>query len=174
MEMSQKEKTPRKAVFNVWTLILVIAVIGAIGVSEAKHYGVFDKSVTAYCIFERDVTRDYLPRHECAHLKIVTKDFDQVNFLNFANATFSTYCSFTESKLKSCSGESYHFAQYPMNSLCTKYPCKMRGVVCGAYYLTYFGNTTEELRDDYEDTFFTTPDVQSEQELIKLLNECDD
>lgn len=130
----------------------------------------FEETHKVYCYFEKDLPDDILPRHECAILKIVTKDIEIVDIkglLKLKNLSVACSTSFDEMPL--CSGDSYHFTWYPLTAFCDG--CNVNGKICGAYYISYHNDTS--FRGIYEEGMFTEPNQNSSETIIQKLKGCE-
>jgi len=172
----EKEETKKKKdkEFD-WTLVIIslsIIIIFYFGASQMIRLGMFDKEQTLYCQFDKNLPNDLsLPRRECAILKIVSTNLNSINMTAYHELNMSTSCSKNYETLpNTCSGDSYHLARFNLDNFCTTTPCEVDGVICGAYYMTYYNN--DEFIKSFEDAMFIQQNISTEAELINSLKEC--
>ncbi len=153
-----------------WKIVIfawvIVAVIG-LGFWLMEEKG----NNTAYCRFERNLTDDAVLRYECAVLKIITKDMNEIDFNKFVNLNISPVCSYKLNEIEECHGETYHFLNKELAVLCDDIQCGVDGVLCGAYFITYYNNTDESLIARFERNTFTENNL-TRTEVIKLFDKC--
>ncbi len=172
--MKQEKNTNRakSEKFN-WKLVIISFIILIIVYMAISVYIERKKEVpreTLYCHFDKFIN-DTLPRDECGIIKIVSSDMDLVKIEKLKNWSKLTGCSDSIVDLEKCDGETYHFTQFRLSTFCESKPCNTDGVVCGAYFITYYDGF--KYRQSYEEGMFTEPNLESWGEVMGKLMECD-
>lgn len=150
-------------VVSAWVVIVVLYfVVNGIMHSQPR--------VTAYCQFNTSIYDD-APRDQCAIMKIVSRDIEQVNIHQFER--FGR-CSESLEALPICEGfETYHFSKYTLKDMCEEEGCKVDGVICNAFFVTYRSDIDATNQKEFEQAYFTEANVESEEKLMQMLNDCD-
>jgi hypothetical protein len=167
MDQSSRNKINWKIVVPALIIITILYFI----MSHLLAIRYFENPEVVYCRFEKDLINDTLPRHECGYLKIVTKDLESINMEEVLSLNISVECSEIFGELSECEGDTYHFTEFPLHVFCDVPLCDVDGKICGAYYVSYYGNST--WRPVYEEGMFTEPNQSSSATIIDKLKKCD-
>lgn len=165
-----EQKIQERTKFN-WKLVVISLCIIIILYFAASYFINKDKTVNVvYCKFEKELL-DSVPRNECGILKIVSDDFSLKDFDMYEELDMKNACSKKLGDVGVCEGENYHWAAWDLKSFCTEKPCDVKGVICTAFFVTYYEDDLLA-RSVYEEMFLKTY-LNSSEEVMGLLAECD-
>jgi len=153
--------------FN-WPVVLIAFVI--IGLAYVALSGILKmpERTTVYCQFNTTIY-DSVQRDQCGYIKVISSDISKVGIHEFEK--FGK-CSEEIQKLPKCEGfETYHFSKYDLQDLCEEDGCKVDGVICNAFFINYHDNNNPS-RQEFEQGFFLKPNMESEDKLMQLFNDC--
>lgn len=134
-------------------------------------YPYFRPRKIIWCSIEQNATD--IPRNECLHLKIVSRDIKKVDFEKFlAMNVTNVGCYDSYEELPICSGEEYYFTKLNLNLLSET---EVDGVVCVIYYITFyeFNDTSTEYKQDLYRMQDFKERIDNPKELKKLIKDCE-
>ena len=128
---------------------------------------------TRWCNFENNITDSDVPRNECVHMSILSKDMRKIDFDKFTSLDISDVgCYDSYDELPPCAGDEYYFTQYELSLLSD---IEVDGTVCIGYHITFY-ESDDVLYDGYKDIYmmqnFKSP-VSSSSELKQILINCE-
>lgn len=156
-----KKKKTNKIIIVMACLLIVLIII---------FYPYFKPRKVVWCYFELNSTD--IPRNECTHLKLISRDIEQVDFEKFLalNVTdVGCYDSYKEMPV--CSGKEHYFTKLDLTELSE---VKVDGVVCAAYYITFY--ESNDTLTGFKQDLYRVQDFKEEvssEELKKLIEECE-
>lgn len=95
-----------------------------------------------YCSFIRMVNETEPIRDECIHLKIMTKQIDQINFDSLRDTKGYVACYEDIKDLPKCERDNYYLSLYPLSLFCNN--CSNEGAVCAAYAENFYQGDINE------------------------------
>ena len=166
--MKEKEMKGEKNKTNWKRVIIRVVIIAAITLIISGIMNTPNR-ITAYCQFNTSILDD-AARDQCAVMKIVSSDINQVNIHQFEKFA---KCNEDIKALPKCEGfETYHFSKYNLEDLCKEENCDVDGVICNAFFVTYH-NANNSNREEFESSYFTQANVESKEKLMQLFDKCD-
>jgi len=167
--MKKRKDNQNSEKFN-WKLVLISFVIIALAyvvISEVRTKLNQPPRITAYCWFNTTINDD-VPRDQCGILKIISRDLTGIKIHEFEK--FGK-CSESLDKIPKCEGETYHFTKYRLKDLCEGKNCDTDGVICSAYFITYYDKNDPD-RAKLEKNYFSKANIESEKILMEEFDRC--
>ena len=153
--------------------LIILLVIVSIMIVTLLFYPYFKPRGVLWCNFEQNVTDSPIPRNECVHMQIISRDVDKIDVNAFESLNITnTGCYQSYDELPSCSGDEYHFTQYEL-SLLSEFP--VDGTLCIAYYVEFYEShdvLAEGIKDLYRAQNFKSQ-IFDADELKQKLIDCE-
>lgn len=136
-------------------------------------YPYFKPREIAWCYFEVNVTGIQPLRNECVHMKIISREMDEIDFQKFEELNITQVgCVDSYEEIPICTGKEYFFTQFDLSWLSSGRD--VDGTICAAYSVEFYESDNPLLEGNKELYRMGFQEiVNDEYELYAKLKECE-